>query len=211
MWGCWQEYEDVDKYMRMLTWIWGCWQEYEDVDKLYEDVDMNMRMLTKIWGCWQAIWGCWQEYEDVDKLCEDVDKNMRMLTSYMRMLTWIWGCWQDKLTAAVKASVVKDKDRWTKFSVINSPPKPLVTRWGWWLKVAEYYAKTFRHVREIVHGFEGTEPSDLKAKEAIAAESLPRSQRENYQCCINLLINYKEQTDLNMKLLKLSKRLHIWL
>ena len=35
----------------------------------------------------------------------------------------------DKLIAAVKASVVKNKDRRAKFSTINSPPQPVVTRW----------------------------------------------------------------------------------
>ena len=36
----------------------------------------------------------------------------------------------DKLIAAVKPSVVKNKDRRAKFSAINSPPQPVVTRWG---------------------------------------------------------------------------------
>ena len=36
----------------------------------------------------------------------------------------------DKLIAAVKASVVKNKDQRAKFSAINSPPQPVVTRWG---------------------------------------------------------------------------------
>ena len=38
----------------------------------------------------------------------------------------------DKLIAAVKASVVKNKDRRAKFSAINSPSQPVVTRWGSW-------------------------------------------------------------------------------
>ena len=36
----------------------------------------------------------------------------------------------DRLIAAVKASVVKNKDGSAKFSAIKSPPQPVVTRWG---------------------------------------------------------------------------------
>ena len=84
----------------------------------------------------------------------------------------------DKLIAAVKPSVVKNKDRRAKFSAINSPPQPVVTRWGSWLKAAEYYAKNFPQVCEIVNAFEGTGQLVVKVKEAVAAESLPRSRRE---------------------------------
>ena len=62
----------------------------------------------------------------------------------------------DKLIAAVKASVMKNKDRRVKFSTINSPPQPVVTRCGSWLKAAKYYAKNFLQVCEIVNAFEGT-------------------------------------------------------
>ena len=93
----------------------------------------------------------------------------------------------DKLIAAIKASVVKNKDRRAKFSAINSPPRPVVTRWGSWLKAAEYYAKNFPQVYEIVDAFEGTGQLVVKAKEAVAAESLPRSLREIYQCYTKLV------------------------
>ena len=93
----------------------------------------------------------------------------------------------DKLIAAVKASVVKNKDRRVKFSTINSPLQPVVTRWGSWLTAAEYYAKNFPQVCEIVNAFEGTGHLVVKAKEAIAAESLPRSLREICQCYTKLV------------------------
>ena len=93
----------------------------------------------------------------------------------------------DKLIASVKASVVKNKDRKAKFSAINSPPQPVVTRWGSWLKAAEYYAKKFPQVREIVNAFEGTGQLVVKAKEAVAVESLPGSLREIYQCYLKLV------------------------
>ena len=70
----------------------------------------------------------------------------------------------DNLIAAVKASVVKNKDRRAKFSAINSPPQPIVTRWGSWLKAAEYYAKNLPQVRKIVGAFEGTGPSNKSAR-----------------------------------------------
>ena len=93
----------------------------------------------------------------------------------------------DKLIAAVKASVVKNKDRRVKFSIINSPPQPVVTRWKSWLKAAKYYAKNVPQVCEIVNAFEGTGQLVVKAKEAVAAESLPRSLREIYQCYTKLV------------------------
>ena len=70
---------------------------------------------------------------------------------------------------------------------INSPPQSVVTRWESWLKAAEYYAKNFPQVCEIVNAFEGTGKLVVKAKEAVAAESLPRSLREIYQCHTKLI------------------------
>ena len=50
------------------------------------------------------------------------------------------------------------------------------------MKAAEYYAKNFPQVGEIVNAFEDTGQLVVKAKEAVAAKSLPRSLREIYQC-----------------------------
>ena len=104
----------------------------------------------------------------------------------------------DKLIAAVKVSVVKNKDQRAKFSTINSLPQPVVTRWESWLKAAEYYAKNFPQVCEIVSAYEGTWQLVVKAKEVLAAESLPGSQREIYRC----YIKHKEQRTQNIPLLK---------
>jgi len=46
--------------------------------------------------------------------------------------------------------------------------------------------KKFRHVRESVDSFEGTEQSVLKAKEAIPAKSHLKSLRDIDECCIQL-------------------------
>ena len=85
----------------------------------------------------------------------------------------------DKLIASVKASVAKAKDRRAKFLAINSPLQPVITLRKSWLKAAKYFAKKFSQVCEIVNAFEG--------KQAVAAESLPGSPREIYQCYIKLV------------------------
>ena len=82
--------------------------------------------------------------------------------------------------------MVKNKDQRAKFSTINSPPQPVVTRWGSWLKEVEYYAKNVLQIYEIVNAFEGTGQLVVKAKEAVVAESLARSLREIYQCYTKL-------------------------
>ena len=76
-----------------------------------------------------------------------------------------------------------------KSKVFNNqqPPQPVVIRWESWLKAAEYYAKNFLQVCEIVNAFEGTGQLMVKAKEAVAVESLPISLREIYQCYTKLV------------------------
>ena len=91
----------------------------------------------------------------------------------------------DKLIAAVKALVLKSKDRRAKVLAIDSPPLLVVTRCGSRLKAAEYYAKNFPQVLEIGNVRAGQ--LVVKAKEAVTAESLRRSLREIYQCFIKLV------------------------
>ena len=55
------------------------------------------------------------------------------------------------------------------------------------MKAAEYYAKNLPQVCEIVNAFEGTGQLVVKAKEAVTAESLPRSLKEIYQCYPKLI------------------------
>ena len=38
---------------------------------------------------------------------------------------------------------------------MGSPPEPVVTRWGTWLKAADYYADNLIEVKKIVNEFEG--------------------------------------------------------
>jgi len=79
----------------------------------------------------------------------------------------------NKLIAAVKAVVVKNKDQRANFSAIGSPLQPVVTRWGSWLNAAKYYAENFPQVCDIVNAFEGTGQLVLNAKETVAMANLP--------------------------------------
>ena len=61
----------------------------------------------------------------------------------------------DNLVARIKAATIKNKSRQTQFKYIGSPPEPVVTRWGTWLKAADYYADNLIEVKKNVNEFEG--------------------------------------------------------
>ena len=61
----------------------------------------------------------------------------------------------DNLIAHVKAATIKNKLRQAQFKHIGSPPELVVTRWGTWLKAADYYANNLIEVKKIVNEFEG--------------------------------------------------------
>ena len=61
----------------------------------------------------------------------------------------------DNLVARVKAATIKNKSRQAQFKHIGSSPEPVVTRWGTWLKAADYYADNLIEVKKIVNEFEG--------------------------------------------------------
>ena len=64
----------------------------------------------------------------------------------------------DNLVARVKAATIKNKSRQAQFKHIGSPPEPVVTRWGTWLKAADYYdyyADNLIEVKKILNEFEG--------------------------------------------------------
>ena len=50
---------------------------------------------------------------------------------------------------------------------MGSPPEPVVTRWGTWLKAADYYANNLIEVKKIVNEFEGDGILVKRAKEAV--------------------------------------------
>ena len=74
-------------------------------------------------------------------------------------------------------------------------------------KFAEYYSKNFPQICEIINAFKGTGQLVVKAKEAVAAESLFRSLREIYQCYTKLVdeIQRAESTKYSILLLKPMK------
>ena len=73
----------------------------------------------------------------------------------------------DNLVARVKAVTIKNKSRQAQFKHIGSPLEPVVTRWGTWLKVADYYANNLIEVKKIVSEFEGDEILVKRAKEEV--------------------------------------------
>ena len=73
----------------------------------------------------------------------------------------------NNLVAHVKAATIKNKSRQAQFKHIDSPPEPVVTRWGTWLKAADYYADNLIEVKKIVNEFEGNGILVKRAKEAV--------------------------------------------
>ena len=61
----------------------------------------------------------------------------------------------DQLIAKVKP-VKTNKTRQAKFSAIGYPSQPVPTKWGSWLNVALYYAKTLPEVKAIMESFVGS-------------------------------------------------------
>ena len=55
----------------------------------------------------------------------------------------------DFLISSVKAATVKNRTRRSKFAHIGTPPQPVLTRWGSWLKAASYYAANLVELRNI--------------------------------------------------------------
>ena len=94
---------------------------------------------------------------------------------------------------------MKKKDLRAKFSAINSPSQPVITRWKSLLKAAKYCAKNFSKVCEIVNVYEGSEKFVVKAKEGFPAESLLRSLREIYQRYIKLVDEIQKTEILYLK------------
>ena len=73
----------------------------------------------------------------------------------------------NKFVAHVKVATIKNKSRQAQFKHIGSPLEPVVTRWGTWLKAADYYANNLSEVKKIVNEFEGDGILVKQAKEAV--------------------------------------------
>ena len=91
----------------------------------------------------------------------------------------------DNLVARVKVATIKNKSRQAQFKHIGSPPEPVMTRWGTWLKAADYYADNLIEVKKIVNEFEGDGILVKRAKEAVndagIAASLLKIKRDYSQ------------------------------
>ena len=57
--------------------------------------------------------------------------------------------------STIKAITIKS-NRSNDFSSIGAPPQPILTRWGTWLKAANYYSNNLPQVRQIVKNFSGS-------------------------------------------------------
>ena len=86
----------------------------------------------------------------------------------------------DNLVARVKAAT-KNKSRQAQFKHIGSPPEPVVTRWGTWLKAADYYADNLIEVKKIVNEFEGDGILVKRAKEAVNDAGILKIKRDYSQ------------------------------
>ena len=72
----------------------------------------------------------------------------------------------DNLIARVKAATIKNKSRQAQFKHIASPPELVITRWGTWLKAADYFVNNLIEVKKI-NEFEGNGILMKRAKEAV--------------------------------------------
>ena len=73
----------------------------------------------------------------------------------------------NNLVAHVKVATIKNKSRQAQFKHIGSPMELVVTRWGTWLKAADYYADNLIEVKNIVNEFKGDGILVKRAKEAV--------------------------------------------
>ena len=91
----------------------------------------------------------------------------------------------DNLVARVKAATIKNKSRQAQFKHIGSLPELVVTRWGTWLKAADYYADNLTVVKKILNEFEGDGVLVKRANEAVndagIAASLLKIKRDYSQ------------------------------
>ena len=79
------------------------------------------------------------------------------------------------LIAHVKVATIKNKSRQTQFKHIGSPPEPIVTRWGTWLKATDHYADNLIEVKKIVNEFEGDGIVVERTKEAVNGAGIAAS------------------------------------
>ena len=96
----------------------------------------------------------------------------------------------DQLIAKVKAAIIKNKTRQTKFSAIGYPLQPVPTRWASWLNAALYCAKDLPEVKAIVESFVGSGIVVTQAKVSLLKSGLAGQLlkiKNQYECLVKLI------------------------
>ena len=80
----------------------------------------------------------------------------------------------DDVAVAIKAAIIKNKDRKNDFGEagLPSPPVPVVTRWATWRRAALYYCENLPAVRTIVNDWTGEGLLVSRTNEAIIVDGL---------------------------------------
>ena len=97
---------------------------------------------------------------------------------------------EDQLIAKVKAVTFKNKTRQTKFSAIDYPHQPVLTKWKSWLNAALYYAKKLPEMKAIVESFVGSEILVTPAKVSLQKNGLAGQLlkiKNQYECLVKLI------------------------
>ena len=97
----------------------------------------------------------------------------------------------DQLIAKIKAVTIKNKTRQVKCSAIGYPSQHVPTRFGSWLNVALYYAKSLPEVKAIVESFVGsgilvTQANKVSLQKSGLAGQLLKI-KDQYECLVKLI------------------------
>ena len=94
----------------------------------------------------------------------------------------------DQLIAKVKAVTIKNQTSQAKFSAIDYPPQPVLTRWKGWLNATLNYAKNLP-VKAIVESFVSSGILVTQAKVSLQKSGLVGQLlkiKDQYECLIKL-------------------------
>ena len=95
----------------------------------------------------------------------------------------------DLLISSLKAATVKNRSRRNLFHEIDTPPQPVITKWGTWLDAAvNYFAEKLPQIREIIAQFPEDGQIVTKVKHAALSPELELALTE-ICCCYKSLLN----------------------
>ena len=105
-------------------------------------------------------------------------------------------CLCTDISQKYKAAVTKNQQRRKDFHAkeLQTPPQPILTRWGSWIEAAGFYAENYESVKEVVNSWDGNGVLVLNAQKAVNSDSLFMSlvELERYKqipCIIKKLEN----------------------